>query len=71
MVPSRFLLVLVVSFAHCQVVLAESAGYLAELVQRCEIDWPKNETINIVCHGHSVPAGYFKTPVIRVIRGSI
>ena len=26
--------------------------------------WPGNRTINIVCHGHSVPAGYFKTPVV-------
>jgi lysophospholipase L1-like esterase len=26
--------------------------------------WPKNRTVNIVCHGHSVPAGYFKTPVV-------
>jgi lysophospholipase L1-like esterase len=24
--------------------------------------WPGNRTINIVCHGHSVPAGYFRTP---------
>ncbi len=26
--------------------------------------WPKNRTVNIVCHGHSVPAGYFKTPFV-------
>jgi len=26
--------------------------------------WPKNKRITIVCHGHSVPAGYFKTPVV-------
>jgi lysophospholipase L1-like esterase len=26
---------------------------------------PKNRTVNIVCHGHSVPAGYFKTPEVR------
>lgn len=26
--------------------------------------WPTNHAINIVCHGHSVPAGYFKTPVV-------
>jgi lysophospholipase L1-like esterase len=24
----------------------------------------RNRTITIVCHGHSVPAGYFKTPVV-------
>ena len=26
--------------------------------------WPNNRTINIVCHGHSVPAGYFATPFV-------
>ena len=25
-----------------------------------QIKWPRNRTINIVFHGHSVPAGYFK-----------
>jgi lysophospholipase L1-like esterase len=28
------------------------------------LQWPANRTINIICHGHSVPAGYFKTPVV-------
>ena len=27
--------------------------------------WPKNRTVNIVCHGHSVPAGYFATPYVN------
>jgi len=27
--------------------------------------YPNNRTINIVCHGHSVPAGYFKTPLVN------
>ena len=26
--------------------------------------WPANRTVNIVCHGHSVPSGYFMTPVV-------
>ena len=26
--------------------------------------WPANRTVTIVCHGHSVPAGYFNTPVV-------
>ena len=30
-----------------------------------QIEWPQNRTINIVFHGHSVPAGYFKTPVVN------
>src|SRR3982751_3841278 len=38
--------------------------YLASLINLLQIPWPKNRTINIVCHGHSVPAGYFKTPLV-------
>ncbi|MEM9347121.1 MAG: SGNH/GDSL hydrolase family protein [Planctomycetota bacterium] len=38
--------------------------YLAAIRQKMEVKWPNNQTINIVTHGHSVPAGYFKTPVV-------
>jgi lysophospholipase L1-like esterase len=31
------------------------------------VEWPKNRTINLVFHGHSVPAGYFKTPVVNTL----
>lgn len=41
---------------------ADPANYLAALTAICKTQWPKNRTVNIVCHGHSVPAGYFKTP---------
>ena len=27
--------------------------------------WPRNRTVRFVFHGHSVPAGYFKTPRVR------
>lgn len=37
---------------------------LAEVSARLRAHWPTNRTVNIVCHGHSVPAGYFKTPVV-------
>lgn len=30
--------------------------------------WPENRTINIVCHGHSVPAGYFATPLVQTFQ---
>ncbi len=32
-----------------------------------QIEWPKNRTINLVFHGHSVPSGYFKTPVVNTL----
>ena len=37
---------------------------LQSLADELAKEWPGNRTINIVCHGHSVPSGYFKTPVV-------
>jgi acyl-CoA thioesterase I len=45
--------------------IADRQTYLLELCKQMKIDWPKNRTINIVSHGHSVPAGYFHTPEVR------
>jgi lysophospholipase L1-like esterase len=44
--------------------VADSATYLQGVSTEMAKQWPANRTINIVCHGHSVPAGYFKTPVV-------
>jgi GH43 family beta-xylosidase/lysophospholipase L1-like esterase len=44
--------------------VADVATFLSPVVAELEREWPRNRTINIVCHGHSVPAGYFKTPVV-------
>jgi acyl-CoA thioesterase I len=44
--------------------LVKPGGYLANLAAELQRQWPTNRTVNIVCHGHSVPAGYFKTPVV-------
>jgi len=44
--------------------VADKETYLADISMLLKQPWPKNRTINIVCHGHSVPAGYFKTPVV-------
>jgi lysophospholipase L1-like esterase len=41
------------------------ATNFADLVQVFETPWPKNRIVNFVFHGHSVPAGYFKTPDVR------
>lgn len=45
--------------------LASPAEFSKPLVALLEAEWPKNRTVTIVCHGHSVPAGYFKTPVVQ------
>lgn len=44
--------------------VAEPASYLANVITELERQWPTNRTVTIACHGHSVPAGYFKTPVV-------
>jgi len=44
--------------------LANSDSYLREVVGELSRQWPQNRTVNVVCHGHSVPAGYFRTPIV-------
>lgn len=46
---------------------ADPAAYLSELRRLLTMAWPHNRTVNIVCHGHSVPAGYFDTPNVRTL----
>lgn len=43
---------------------ADPTTYLAEFSRLARVDWPENRTLNVVCHGHSVPSGYFLTPEI-------
>lgn len=43
---------------------ASPAAYLRDISVLLARKWPANRTVTIVCHGHSVPAGYFKTPVV-------
>ena len=47
--------------------IADRATYLSDLKTELQKEWPKNRTINIVFHGHSVPAGYFKTPQVNTL----
>ncbi|MEM4248108.1 MAG: SGNH/GDSL hydrolase family protein [Candidatus Nanoarchaeia archaeon] len=44
--------------------IADRSSYLSEICQILRTHWPANRTVNIVCHGHSVPAGYFATPMV-------
>jgi lysophospholipase L1-like esterase len=46
---------------------ANPSTYLSDLKKELQIAWPKNNTINMVFHGHSVPAGYFKTPQVNTL----
>lgn len=40
-------------------------NYFAKIAEEAARLWPANRRITFVAHGHSVPAGYFKTPEIR------
>lgn len=56
-------------FISCQSSNKISADTSFNYLKNCKLElirqWPKNRTINLVFHGHSVPAGYFKTPVVN------
>ena len=41
--------------------------YLSALCDRLAGRWPDNAAVNIICHGHSVPAGYACTPWVDTL----
>jgi len=43
---------------------ASPSTYLANVTAEMKKAWPNNRIINIVVHGHSVPAGFFATPKV-------
>jgi hypothetical protein len=48
--------------------LDEKNNYLDAIHDELMKEWPKNRTINLVFHGHSVPSGYFKTPNVKQLQ---
>lgn len=44
--------------------IAQPETYLRDILEVLKQHWPGNRTVNIACHGHSVPAGYFATPAV-------
>jgi len=44
---------------------ANPQTYLNDIKTELAKAWPKNRTINLVFHGHSVPTGYFRTPEVH------
>ena len=45
----------------------DPSSYLDDIKLELKKEWPVNRTINLVFHGHSVPAGYFKTPHVNTL----
>jgi acyl-CoA thioesterase I len=66
-----FLLALILSLTSCNTVrkydesTANTADYIGQIKKEFAKEWPNNRTIDLVFHGHSVPAGYFKTPTVN------
>ncbi len=44
--------------------IADNLTYLNPVIDDLQKQFPDNLTVNIACHGHSVPAGYFATPFV-------
>ncbi|MDR2563652.1 MAG: glycoside hydrolase family 88 protein [Prevotellaceae bacterium] len=40
-------------------------NYLDRVKENLRKKWPENKAVNLVFHGHSVPAAYFNTPNVR------
>jgi acyl-CoA thioesterase I len=66
---SNLLLFLFLSFFWSTGAQAQNSlsDYLSETKSNLKKEWPNNRTVNLVFHGHSVPAGYFKTPDVKTL----
>lgn len=46
---------------------AATSGYLLEIKEELKTVFPKNRTINLVFHGHSVPTGYWSKSKVHTL----
>lgn len=60
-----FLLLWSIQLATAQI--ANTGDYLQDIKIELKKQWPDNKRIHLVFHGHSVPAGYFKTPQVNLL----
>lgn len=56
---------LLVGFLAACELAAAAPALPAGLLDELRKPWPGNRTVNVVFHGHSVPAGYHKTPEVK------
>lgn len=47
--------------------IANPKDYLVDIIAILRGDTEDKRFLNIVCHGHSVPAGYFATPIVDTL----
>jgi acyl-CoA thioesterase-1 len=50
---------LFLAFSAAGTAQCNDSDYLKDFKEQLELKWPKNKTMNVVFHGHSVPSGYF------------
>jgi acyl-CoA thioesterase I len=50
-----------------QAQIADPATYLTDVKKELNAVWPKNRRINIVFHGHSVPAGFWNNHEVHTL----
>ncbi|MFN3380244.1 MAG: SGNH/GDSL hydrolase family protein, partial [Runella zeae] len=63
-----FMILAMLATTHLQAQkVADSASYLANIKQELVTQWPKNRTINLVFHGHSVPAGFWHNHEVHTL----
>ena len=51
-------------FERMRKMAVKTTDYLSKINDLLAMRWPDNRTVNIVCHGHSVPSGYRCTPYV-------
>lgn len=59
--------VAVILTGFSQTGLPDVATYLAGIKKELQAVWPNNRTVNIVFHGHSVPAGYWANHEVHTL----
>lgn len=59
-----FLIIIVAAAVTAQVA---DTSYLGNIKRELRTQWPKNRRINIVFHGHSVPAGYWDNHEVHTL----
>ncbi len=66
-IPALLLLALLTGYRMPVPKLADPVTYLTDIKLELTKEWPKNRSITLLFHGHCVPAGYFKTPIVNTL----
>lgn len=62
------LFIFILFFLELTARTGEPKDYLEDIRRKLQEQWPRNRTVNLVFHGHSVPSGYFNTPNVRTMQ---